>query len=156
MLKDFENPVEQPACEQVENTEVKSEEVVENVENLICEENATSISQTGSTGKFKDTESLLNAYNNLQAEFTRKCQKLSELENSLSTDVSEKPQNVDDYINNNPQLVKEILEHYLTDIKNHSTPATISNSVGSGIPLTPPPTPTTLEEAREVVKNIFK
>lgn len=33
----------------------------------------------GSLGKFKDTESLLNAYNNLQAEFTRKCQKLSEL-----------------------------------------------------------------------------
>ena len=31
-------------------------------------------------GKFKDAESLLNAYNNLQAEFTRKCQKLSELE----------------------------------------------------------------------------
>lgn len=31
-------------------------------------------------GKFKDAETLLSAYNNLQAEFTKKCQKLSELE----------------------------------------------------------------------------
>lgn len=155
-MSEFENAVEQPAFEQVENTEVKNEEVVENVENSVSEENATSISQSGSTGKFKDTQSLLNAYNNLQAEFTRKCQKLSELENSVSVDAVEKSSNVDDYINNNPQLVKEILEHYLTDIKNHTAPATISNNVGSGIPLTPPPTPQTLEEAREVVKNIFK
>ena len=33
-------------------------------------------------GKFKDATSLLNAYNELQSEFTRKCQKLSELEKS--------------------------------------------------------------------------
>lgn len=37
----------------------------------------------GSLGKFKDTKSLLNAYNNLQAEFTKKCQKLSELSKEL-------------------------------------------------------------------------
>ncbi len=36
--------------------------------------------ETGSLGKFKDAESLLEAYNNLQAEFTKKCQKLSALE----------------------------------------------------------------------------
>lgn len=38
----------------------------------------------GSLGKFKDAESLLSAYNNLQAEFTRKCQKLSEVTKLLS------------------------------------------------------------------------
>ena len=31
-------------------------------------------------GKFKDAESLLNAYNNLEAEFTRKSQRLKQLE----------------------------------------------------------------------------
>lgn len=36
--------------------------------------------EKGSLGKFKDTESLLSAYNNLQAEFTRKCQTLSQLQ----------------------------------------------------------------------------
>lgn len=34
-------------------------------------------------GKFKDTKSLMNAYNELQGEFTRKCQKLSEVEKKL-------------------------------------------------------------------------
>ena len=38
------------------------------------------IEQGSSIGKFKDAESLLEAYNNLQAEFTRKCQKLAQYE----------------------------------------------------------------------------
>ena len=38
------------------------------------------VENEGSLGKFKDAESLLSAYNSLQAEFTRKSQRLSELE----------------------------------------------------------------------------
>ena len=37
-------------------------------------------------GKFKDATSLLNAYTNLQAEFTRKSQKLKELEKMVDAD----------------------------------------------------------------------
>lgn len=37
-------------------------------------------------GKFKDATSLLNAYTNLQAEFTRKSQKLKELEKRVEAD----------------------------------------------------------------------
>ncbi|MBQ3494589.1 MAG: hypothetical protein IJA69_04155 [Clostridia bacterium] len=40
----------------------------------------SSANEGSQLGKFKDAESLYEAYNNLQAEFTRKCQKLSELE----------------------------------------------------------------------------
>ena len=40
-------------------------------------------------GKFKDAQSLLSAYNNLQAEFTKKCQKLSELEKISDLQKSE-------------------------------------------------------------------
>ena len=36
-------------------------------------------------GKFKDAKSLLESYNNLQSEFTRKCQKLSELEKQIES-----------------------------------------------------------------------
>lgn len=48
----------------------------------ILEENGGQIQeQTGSQlGKFSSPESLLEAYNNLQREFTKKCQKLSEYE----------------------------------------------------------------------------
>ena len=49
--------------------------------------------QNGSQlGKFKDAESLLSAYNNLQAEFTRKCQKLSDLEKENSKQKIEEEQ----------------------------------------------------------------
>lgn len=45
------------------------------------DDSTTSSTQNGSQyGKFKDADSLFSAYNNLQAEFTRKCQRLSELE----------------------------------------------------------------------------
>ena len=39
-------------------------------------------------GKFKDSETLLNAYNELQSEFTRKCQKLSETEKKLQASLN--------------------------------------------------------------------
>lgn len=39
-------------------------------------------------GKFKDSDALLNAYNELQSEFTRKCQKLSEAEKKLQENSS--------------------------------------------------------------------
>lgn len=46
-------------------------------------------SQTsGSLGKFKDSTSLLNAYNELQSEFTRKCQKLSKFEQDDNVEQS--------------------------------------------------------------------
>ena len=37
-----------------------------------------------SYGKFNSVESLLNAYNSLQAEFTRRCQRVKELERELN------------------------------------------------------------------------
>lgn len=47
----------------------------------------------GSLGKFKDAQSLYSAYNSLQAEFTRKCQRLSELEKTSvsNQDVQDSP-----------------------------------------------------------------
>lgn len=44
------------------------------------EEGTTCLNEGSHLGKFKDADSLLSAYNNLQAEFTKKCQKLSEIE----------------------------------------------------------------------------
>ena len=43
-------------------------------------------------GKFKSADDLLHAYNNLQSEFTRKCQRLSELESTASVDKNISPQ----------------------------------------------------------------
>lgn len=46
-------------------------------------------SQTGELGKFKNAQALLDAYNNLQAEFTKKCQRLSQLEKDKTDNLSD-------------------------------------------------------------------
>lgn len=57
-------------------------------------DNLSPDNQLGSPlGKFKDVESLLTAYNNLQSEFTKKCQSLNELL---------KKQSSKDNVNNTP------------------------------------------------------
>ncbi len=45
--------------------------------------------QTSSFGKFKDLKSLLDGYNSLEAEFTRRCTRIKELEGKLVA-ISEK------------------------------------------------------------------
>lgn len=45
---------------------------------------ATTSPESSQLGKFQSSEELLKAYNNLQAEFTRKCQKLSEVQKQFS------------------------------------------------------------------------
>ena len=79
---------EQPV---VEESNAQSEIVKEeNILGASCQNESTS----GSLGKFKDAESLLEAYNNLQAEFTRKCQKLSEVSKELE-DKNSTSQNIE-------------------------------------------------------------
>lgn len=77
--------VEQP----IQNDQVQkgTEKAIENGNQKIIEKptnqspTMTDRDEAGSTfGKFKDATSLLSAYENLQAEFTRKSQKLSEFE----------------------------------------------------------------------------
>lgn len=65
-------------------------------------------------GKFKDAEQLLKAYQNLEKEFTKKSQRLKELEKSDLTTAN--PQNwrerVDGFVNKYPIATK-----YLTDVE---------------------------------------
>lgn len=60
----------------------------EKIEQPLKEEDGAQLtSENGSMlGKFKDATSLLNAYTHLQAEFTRKSQKLAELEKKANAD----------------------------------------------------------------------
>lgn len=83
-MEDLENR-EQPKMLETNpvgvNQNIENESIEnKNVESVVEEQT------NGSLGKFKDAESLLTAYNNLQAEFTRKCQKLKEFEkNEMQT-----------------------------------------------------------------------
>ena len=52
-------------------------------------------------GKFKDAESLLKAYNNLEAEFTKKSQRLAEIEtqNEMATKQQVRQAEIDKKVN---------------------------------------------------------
>lgn len=65
-----------------EQPEISEQALEENVE----EKNlgATTSQEGSQLGKFNSPEDLLKAYNNLQAEFTRKCQKLSEIQKQFA------------------------------------------------------------------------
>jgi len=76
-MQEINNDREQPNELNASIADAKTSEL-NNEFNKIKKENAEM--PNGSLGKFKNTESLLSAYNNLQAEFTRKCQKLKEFE----------------------------------------------------------------------------
>jgi hypothetical protein len=72
---------EQPQAQmtQTESTQLEEEKNIQIIETEV--DNGGS----GSLGKFKDAESLLAAYNNLQAEFTKKCQALAQLKKENET-----------------------------------------------------------------------
>ena len=83
------NDMEQPISQTLQTEEVGEQlqmvgnqnnfdETNQNAENAVSQELKGSVN----FGKFKDAESLLKAYNSLQTEFTKKSQRLSELENS--------------------------------------------------------------------------
>lgn len=65
--------------EQPESEQAQKRIVEENVE-----EGAVAAQEGSQFGKFSCAEDLVKAYNNLQAEFTRKCQKLSEIQKQFA------------------------------------------------------------------------
>ncbi len=74
-------------------------------------------SQHDDLGKFKSVQALMDAYNNLQAEFTKKCQKLSELQkDKVEEDVNESIDNIkanDDNSMKNAEINAENIEKSL-------------------------------------------
>lgn len=76
-------------------------------------------------GKFKDANSLLNAYNSLQSEFTKKCQKLSELEKQNSND---------NVLNETPCYLKEDWHSTLAEfLKSHKSAKMFTKQIAEEI-----------------------
>jgi hypothetical protein len=78
----------------------KAGEIKENLERLNAIDDSAQTAgaevidgATENLGKFKDVKSLLNAYNALQSEFTRRCQKVKELERENSQIKKEQSNN---------------------------------------------------------------
>ncbi len=115
-----------------------------------------------SLGKFKDVNALLNAYNSLQSEFTKRCQKIKELEGakddkttvpSSSERENSAPQTETD-INILEQRKTEILKEYLKGVIGARTSAIVMDKSGVGVS-TPITKPKTFEEVGKLAKEIL-
>ncbi len=87
--KFWEQPEDLTLDEEENNGSQKSEDQ----ENIDEQSNA----EKGETfiGKFKDAQALWDAYNNLEKEFTKKCQRLSELEKDKTEDIEKTNEEID-------------------------------------------------------------
>ena len=63
--------------------EKNNEQTLSNAHPATAEEKTGAFNEQVSLGKFKDVGALLNAYNSLQSEFTKRCQKIKELESKM-------------------------------------------------------------------------
>ena len=133
-----------------------------NEQTLYIAQSATAEEEKGvkseevSLGKFKDVGALLNAYNSLQAEFTKRCQKIKELEGKLddktivpSTPQAEKVEKVD-----TKEEKEKAIKEYLLDILGKKPSAVIMDGAGTSVK-TPVNRPTTILEAGNLAKNLL-
>ncbi len=113
-----------------------------------------------SYGKFKNADALYAAYNSLQAEFTKRCQRLKELEaaaertdkQSPVPERTEMPEQKGEGITQRER--EEILKGYLKDILGQKTGAIIMDGAGTGLK-TPVSRPKTVEEAGTLFKDLL-
>ena len=136
--------------------ELKNEQT-EVVESITVEENQENKADESTTevslGKFKDINTLLSAYNSLQAEFTKRCQRLKELESAIEkTDkvkapVEQSAEQEQDKLKDTT-LKEEILKDYLKEIIGSKKPV-VMDGAGVGIKA-PVKKPTTIEQAGDM------
>ena len=113
-----------------------------------------------SLGKFKDVNALLNAYNSLQSEFTKRCQRIKELEAEKSAAVdksipTEKSDETENRVSGITEKDKEdFLKGYLKEIMGARSKAIVMDGFGAGVK-TPVSKPKTVEEAGALAKEML-
>lgn len=112
-----------------------------------------------SLGKFKDANALLSAYNSLQSEFTKRCQKIKELESALAVEKVSTPtdcqleKEVKQDITEKDK--EEILKGYLMELIGGKQKAIVMDGFGVGVK-TPAERPKTIEQAGILAKELLK
>lgn len=122
--------------------------------------NETETAASVSLGKFKDVNALLNAYNSLQSEFTKRCQRIKELEAEKSAAVdknipTEKSEETENRVSGITDEDKEnFLKGYLKEIMGARSKAIVMDGFGTGVK-TPVNKPRTVEEAGALAKEML-
>ncbi len=109
-----------------------------------------------SYGKFKDANALLEAYNNLQSEFTKRCQRVKELEaQAAAVDKANAPTGTEP---KEEQIIEkekdDVLKAYLKELLSKKQRAIVLDGVGVGAK-TPVSRPKTFEQAGQLAKELL-
>ena len=119
-------------------------------------------SEAVSLGKFKDVKSLIQAYNSLQAEFTKRCQRIKELEGErVKDDKVQAPslelsvEKVNTAQGTSEELKNQILKDYLKGVLEFKQKAVIMDEGASVGVKTPKSKPKTIAEAGALAKEIL-
>ncbi len=113
-----------------------------------------------SLGKFKDVQSLLSAYNSLESEFTKRCQKIKELESKISSNektqvpLQGEKEVVKERLDISEEEKKNILKDYLNSVLYNKQTAIVMDGGGVGVK-TPKIRPKSIKEAGDLAKEIF-
>ena len=142
--------------------ELKNEQAEVSAQTAVAEEINGEKKTEVSLGKFKDASALLSAYNSLESEFTKRCQKIKELEARLITEDKEKTalpteevaakQPNEDITEEKKQ---EILREYLSGVLGKKQTAVVLGEEGVSVK-TPINRPKTLQQAGELASEFFK
>ena len=113
-------------------------------------------------GKFKDVQTLMKAYSDLEAEFTRRSQRLKELEQrnkaeTLPDGEKVSPSRTEDelvtYALSNDKVKDAVIGEYLKGISESKAPTILTG--GSGVSA-PRVTPKTVREAGRLAREFLK
>ena len=91
-------------------------------------DNGTEMQEGSPLGKFKNATKLLDAYNELQSEFTRKCQKLSEVEKKLQDVQSDSSSRVNQNDAQNEFAWKDKINEFL---QSHSKASNLMEEIAN-------------------------
>ena len=136
-----------------EQTQIQEQTQSENNSQIATE-------QAVSLGKFKDVNALLSAYNSLQSEFTKRCQKVKELEAVISSsDKAEPPlkkqtELADAKANITEKDKEQIVKEYLSNVIGKKQKAVLLDGVGVGVK-TQVSRPKTISDAGELAREIL-
>jgi hypothetical protein len=120
-----------------------------------------------SMGKFKTAQELVKAYGSLEAEFTKRCQRLKELERQIAlaapddgatkeTQPSEllKDSRFVDAVLADGAIREKIISDYLKDLRTVNLPRVIGKE--GDFAVLPPERPRTLKQAAELAEKLFR
>ena len=116
--------------------------------------------QAVSLGKFKDVNALLSAYNSLESEFTKRCQKIKQLESALSSVDKTTPTEENSKVETQPEKdttekeKERILKEYISGVLSRKQTAIVMDGEGVGTK-TPVSRPKTITEAGKIAQELF-